>query len=460
MIGVMNSKMKGILLLCMALLFAGEAFSIHKEFVEGYEIVSSKVNTPQQERPMSFYKDGKVVWFIGDSAYSAVISDSYELEKKEVCPELCGLGIRGTFAYDPKRRVIYFARVDELGNSDLYEAQLQGGKFTEPRLLKIEGLDKVRKEVRGSSTVMGGWTYRYNKISGFYNPALAEGGKKLYFSADFPKQSYGGKDIWCMERDGREGTLYDWKMPVNASDSVERMNSQSREDYPFIVGDSAMYLMSDRPGGKGGMDVYVSYRKNMEFDVLDTATNETVKVTRKVWTKPENLGETYNTSANEYNFIGNKNLVMMMSNRAGGKGKDDIWLPQPYRCENDFDLTPEVTMTEPTGFNWMLFFFNFNESKMLPEYLVQLDELVAAMREFPGAKFEISGHTDSRGSYEYNQKLSKKRAEYVKSLLVERGMSESDMTAEGRSYSEPVIPNAQTEPEHEQNRRVEVRIIE
>ena len=61
MIGVMNSKMKGILLLCMALLFAGEAFSIHKEFVEGYEIVSSKVNTPQQERPMSFYKDGKVV---------------------------------------------------------------------------------------------------------------------------------------------------------------------------------------------------------------------------------------------------------------------------------------------------------------------------------------------------------------------------------------------------------------
>jgi outer membrane protein OmpA-like peptidoglycan-associated protein len=151
---------------------------------------------------------------------------------------------------------------------------------------------------------------------------------------------------------------------------------------------------------------------------------------------------------------------MMMSNRAGGKGKDDIWLPQPYRCENDFDLTPEVTMTEPTGFNWMLFFFNFNESKMLPEYLVQLDELVAAMKEFPGPKFEISGHTDSRGSYDYNKKLSQKRAEYVKSLLEERGMSASDMTAEGRSFSEPVIPNAQTEPEHEQNRRVEVRIIE
>ncbi len=455
----MCSKMKRLTLLTVAVLMSGFAYSIHNEFVDGYELVSSDVNTAEQERPMSFYKDGKVVWFVGDTAYSAVIGNSFELEKKEVCQELCGLGIRGQFAYDPRRRTIYFARVDELGNSDLYEAQLSQGKFSEPKMLSIEGLDKVRKEVRGSSTVMGGWTYRYNRISGFFNPTIAENGKRIYFSADFPKQSYGGKDIWYIDRDTKESSPYGWKMPVNASDSVEHLNSQAREDYPFVVGDTAMYLTSDRPGGFGGMDVYVSHYRNMTFDVADTAGNVS-KVTRKVWTKPENLGATFNSSANEYNFIGNNTLVMLMSNRAGGKGKDDIWLPRPYQAEPDFDLTPEVAMTEPKGFHWVLFFFNFNESKMLPEYLVQLDELVSAMKEFPGVKFEVSGHTDSRGSDAYNTKLSQARANYVRELLIERGMSPDDLTAVGRSFHDPVIPNAQTEPEHEQNRRVDIKILD
>lgn len=452
-------RSKRFMLLLVVMLIGVHAYSIHKEFVEGYEITSSQVNTPQQERPMSFYKDGKVVWFVGDTAYSAVVGNSYELENVEVCKELCGLGIMGTFAYDARRRTVYFARVDAIGNSDLYEAQLMGTQMSEPKLLRIEGLDKVRKEIRGSSTVMGGWTYRFNKISGFFNPTIAEGGKKIYFAADFPKKSYGGKDIWYIERMGGQDSQYDWKMPVNASDSVEVMNSQSRDDYPFIVADTAMYFMSDRPGGFGSMDVYVSYFREMSFDVTDTA-GVTTQVKRKVWAKPENLGPTFNTSANEYNFIGNDRLVMMMSNRSGGKGSDDIWLPQPYKAEPDFDLLPEVTLQEPKGFHWVLFFFNFNESKMLPEYLVQLDELVSAMKEFPGVKFEVSGHTDSRGSDAYNTKLSQARADYVRELLMQRGMSGGDMVSVGRSFHDPVIPNAQTEPEHEQNRRVDIKILD
>ncbi len=453
-------KVKHFLLLCLISLCGGNAFAIHEEYREGYEFTSSQASSSQQERPMSFYKDGKVVFFVGDSAYSAVIGSSNDLEKVEVCPELCGLGIWGTFAYDPRRRTIYFARVDELGNSDLYEAQLQGGNFSTPKLMNIEGLEKIRKDVRGSSTVMGQWTYRYNRVSGFYNPTIAEGGNKIYFTGDFPKKSFGGKDIWYIERDKSEKSGYEWKMPVNASDSVEKLNSPSREDYAFIVGDTTMYLTSDRPGGFGGLDLYVSHYRSMEFSVWDTTLNDSVKVTRKVWTKPVSMDTTYNTSANDYNFIGNKNLVMLMSNRAGGKGKDDIYVPQPFRAEPDFDLSPEATLAEPKGFHWVLFFFNFNESVMLPEYLVQLDELVSAMKEFPGVKFEVSGHTDSRGSYDYNLKLSDKRAKYVRELLIERGMSPSDLVAVGRSFSEPVIPNAQTEPEHEQNRRVDIKILD
>lgn len=451
--------MKRFFLFLIVSCLVGSVSAIHKEYVEGYEIVSSDVNTSMQERPISFYKDGKVVWFVADTAYSATISSKYELENVEVCKELCGLGIMGQFAYDPKRRTIYFARIDELGNSDLYEAQMTGGQFSTPKLMSIEGLEKLRKNVKGSSTVMAGWTYRYNRVSGFYNPTIAKGGNRIYFSADFPKQSYGGRDIWYIDRaKGSEATA-EWQMPKNASDSVVRLNSKSKEDYPFIVADTVMYLTSDRAGGKGGYDLYVSHLRKMEFDVLDTVDSVMKKVKRDVWTEPINLDTTYNTKSNDYNLIGNSKLVMFMSNRAGGKGRDDIWLPQPYRADPDFEISPEMALVEPKGFHWVLFFFDFNKSEMKPEYLVQLDELVSAMKEFPGALFEISGHTDTRGSDQYNMKLSDVRAKYVRKLLIERGIKAEDMVAVGKGFHDPVIPNAQTEPEHEQNRRVDIKIL-
>ncbi len=458
----MSTDMKRTLTL-LTLSFCGlNAFSgIHEEYTEGYEILSSEASTSQQERPMSFYKEGKVAFFRGDSAYTATIGNMYDLVDIEPCPELTGLGIMGTFAYDPRKRTIYFARVDEIGNSDMYEATLQGNSFSEPKLMKIQGLDKLRKKIRGSSTVMAGWTYRYDRVTGFYNPTLAKNGTRIYFSADFKEHGFGGRDIWYIDRaKNKEEIGADWLMPVNAADSVIPMNSKSREDYPFVVGDSVMYLMSDRPGGFGGMDIYMSrYEKDHEFMVWDTLTQDSVKVKRDIWTKPVNLDSTFNTRANEYNFIGSSKLVMFMSNRTGGKGKDDIYVPMPFRAEPDFDLSPEITLTEPKGFNWVLFFFDFDKDDMKPEYFVQLDELVSAMKEFPGVTFEISGHTDERGSDKYNMKLSQNRADYVRRLLIERGMNANELVAVGRGFHETVIKNAQTEPEHEQNRRVDVKIL-
>lgn len=96
---------------------------------------------------------------------------------------------------------------------------------------------------------------------------------------------------------------------------------------------------------------------------------------------------------------------------------------------------------------------------MKPEYFVQLDELVSAMKEFPGVVFEISGHTDERGSDKYNMRLSQERANYVRGLLIEKGMSPNELVAVGKGFHETVIKNAQTEPEHEQNRRVDIKIL-
>ncbi len=453
-------EMKRILLTVSVLAtWMGTFASIHEEFTDGYEFTPSSASTKVQELPMSFYKDGKVVFFRGDSAYIAKIGDSFDLEKAEVCLELCGLGIEGTFAYDAKRRTIYFAKTDELGNSDLYEAKLLDGAYDIPKKMSIEGLDKIRKPIRGSSTISAGWTYRYNRISGFFNPSISKNGDRIYFSADFPKYSYGGRDIWYIDRNKGEKSNAKWAMPVNASDSVIRLNSNAREDFAWVYNDTVMYLASNRPGGMGGLDLYVSRLQKDTVTVEDTVKQTKKTEVRDIWGVPTIMDSVFNSSANDYNLIGSDKIVLLMSNRQGGMGSDDIYRPAPFVAEREAELLPDETIDEPKGFHWVLFFFDFNQATMKPEYEAQLDELVDAMKEFPGAIFEVSGHTDSRGADDYNMKLSQRRADYIRNMLIQRGLSPDKLVSVGKGETEPVIPNATEEAEHEQNRRADIRII-
>jgi outer membrane protein OmpA-like peptidoglycan-associated protein len=92
-----------------------------------------------------------------------------------------------------------------------------------------------------------------------------------------------------------------------------------------------------------------------------------------------------------------------------------------------------------------------------PEDIAQWDEMAEFVSLFPNDTFLVVGHTDGRagrGSLSYNEKLSQKRAEYIRSLLVARGADPDKVIPVGAAYTEPRIPDAQTEPEHEQNRRV------
>lgn len=451
-------KMKRVFsALLMSTLFAN-VFAVHKEFLEGYELIPSKASTKVKELPMSLYKDGTVVFFRGDSAYIAKISDSYELEDVKVCEELCGLGIEGTFAYDQRRRTIYFAKTDEVGNSDLYEARFVEGSYGLPQKLDIEGLGKVRKPIKGSSTVSAGWTYRYNRISGFFNPSIAKGGNRIYFSADFPKHTFGGRDIWYIDK-AKGDAAHKWKMPENASDSMVVMNSNAREDFAWCYNDTVLYFASNRPGGMGGLDLYMSRMVIDTVVVEDTVRNTKKTELREIWGVPVIMDSVFNSSANDYNLLGTEKILLLMSNRSGGVGSDDIYRPAPFVAEREPELESDFTIDEPQGFHWVLFFFDFNKSDMKPEYEAQLDELVSAMKEFPGAKFEVSGHTDARGSDAYNMKLSQRRADYIRTLLIQRGFSPDRLVSVGRGFHEPVIPNAQEEAEHEQNRRADIKIV-
>lgn len=100
--------------------------------------------------------------------------------------------------------------------------------------------------------------------------------------------------------------------------------------------------------------------------------------------------------------------------------------------------------------------FATGSSKLLPDAGKRLNEVVAAARQHPDARFSVTGHTDSTGSAALNQKLSQARAEAVKAYLVSQGVAASRIDTAGKGASEPIADN-RTAQGRAQNRRVEIR---
>ncbi len=91
------------------------------------------------------------------------------------------------------------------------------------------------------------------------------------------------------------------------------------------------------------------------------------------------------------------------------------------------------------------------------QFLPVLDSVVEVLQEFDKTSITVSGHTDSRGSSEYNQTLSEDRAGSVKSQLVSGGIAGGRVHAVGYGKRRPIADNS-TAAGREQNRRVELKL--
>jgi len=103
-------------------------------------------------------------------------------------------------------------------------------------------------------------------------------------------------------------------------------------------------------------------------------------------------------------------------------------------------------------------FFDFDKSVLKPEGRAKLDDLVSKMS---GLNLEVIiavGHTDSVGSDTYNQKLSIRRSEAVKSYLVSKGVEKNRVYTEGKGEKQPVADNKTSEG-RAKNRRVEIEVV-
>lgn len=101
--------------------------------------------------------------------------------------------------------------------------------------------------------------------------------------------------------------------------------------------------------------------------------------------------------------------------------------------------------------------FDTAKANLKPGGIRTVDKLAEFMSEYPERRVRIEGHTDSRGTTEYNQGLSQRRALSVKSALLQQGIDPSRITAVGLGEAYPKASN-KTSAGRQQNRRVEIII--
>ena len=98
--------------------------------------------------------------------------------------------------------------------------------------------------------------------------------------------------------------------------------------------------------------------------------------------------------------------------------------------------------------------FGFNQAELSGSARASLDKLDEVLVKYPDTNIEILGHTDNKGTHEYNQTLSERRAAAAAAYLRSNGIAASRITTRGLGETDPKVSN-DTEDSRAENRRVE-----
>lgn len=110
-------------------------------------------------------------------------------------------------------------------------------------------------------------------------------------------------------------------------------------------------------------------------------------------------------------------------------------------------------------------YFDFDKYNLRPDALVELEALKKLMLEFPNTHVELSGHTDIKGTYEYNKVLSLNRARAAYDWLIANGIKANRIKYTYYSFSKPAVSNTNADGSDNEagralNRRVEFKLYD
>jgi flagellar motor protein MotB/tetratricopeptide (TPR) repeat protein len=319
-------------------------------------------------------------------------------------------------------------------------------------------------------------------------------GKTMFFASE-GFNSMGGYDIFMAQK---KGGL--WQAPINLGYPI----NTPYDDYFFAATANGKfaYISSNRPGGKGGFDIYKVTFWGPEKKPAYATQDYLLASIAKPIQDPELVGEvkvaatinltvfkgitidqltkkpveavieiTDNTSGKVIETFTTNSATgkFLISLQAGGNYgiavKADGYL---FHSENfDIPAGSDYNMVNKTielknikcGSKIALrnVFFDTGKSTIRPESYPELDRLVKLMNDVATLKIELSGHTDNTGSATSNQTLSQSRAQAVVDYLAGKGIAKTRMVAKGYGSDRPVASNDSAEGRQE-NRRTEFEI--
>jgi outer membrane protein OmpA-like peptidoglycan-associated protein len=151
-----------------------------------------------------------------------------------------------------------------------------------------------------------------------------------------------------------------------------------------------------------------------------------------------------------------QNAQLQQQNEALVKERDDL----AAQLDHALSSVAQITKTaRGVVVNLPDILFDLNKATLKPNTQVALAKLAGIVQLFPKINLRIEGYTDSTGTDEFNMRLSRERAESVRSFLGQQGVSGTRMTTAGYGPKFPVADNATPEG-RAKNRRVEIVLAE
>ncbi|MCF8075302.1 MAG: OmpA family protein [Desulfotignum sp.] len=157
----------------------------------------------------------------------------------------------------------------------------------------------------------------------------------------------------------------------------------------------------------------------------------------------------------ECGFVSNADNLLTNAGMAGFV--QDVFLAQKPMAQADPAPAPvELKGTNDQGI-WVVdeTYFDFDKSVIKPEAFDYLDEIADVLKTYPRINVKVQGHTDDTGTKAYNDALSIRRAQAVKTYLMDKGVHGYRLVLEGFDFSKPAATNT-TAKGRSLNRRVEL----
>ncbi|MBS1653180.1 MAG: OmpA family protein [Bacteroidetes bacterium] len=392
--------------------------------------LNKNINTKYHENTVSLSYDGRQLYFVSNKESGLGNGDIYmcELDVKGNWGPSKNLGavINTKYAEDgvymhPDGKTMYFSSKghNSMGGYDIFKSIFENGKWSEPVNLgyPINGPDDdVYFVVAGS-------------------------GNRGYF-ASAKKDGYGDQDIYKITFLGPE------KQPLLST----------QDQLLAVIANPISNLKVEN-----AVEVKMAKVTILKGIITDAKNNQPLEASIELIDNEKNQTlATFKSNSNT-----GKYLVTLPSGKNYGIAvKRDGYL---FHSENfnlpegaDFqEYNKDVALKKiEIGSTIILknIFFDFDKATIRPESANELERLIKLLNDNPTIKIELSSHTDSKGSDEYNLKLSDSRSKSVVDYLITKGINATRLVAKGYGETKPIDTN-DTDEGRQNNRRTEFKIL-